>query len=134
MTTINALIVDIKNKFVGAPEAAIKAILKEAEQNNELHSKLLELGAQQILRASLAHSRRVGNELNTGIVLPSAIRQETKKRFMDRYTLYGGLILLADATKRDLADSARAHDAQSNGHQAAAAFERSIGRRLPEGK
>lgn len=86
---------------------------------------MLTLGAQQMVRHHLAASRRV--------VMPAQAGQQAKA-FAERYTLFGGTILLAEATAKDLAKSARKHDAQANGHSFAASFEREIGKRLPVGK
>lgn len=53
-----------------------------------------------------------------------------RARWMDEYRLFDGTVPLAKATDKDLADSARKHDAQAAGHNRTAAFERAVAERL----
>jgi hypothetical protein len=124
-----------------SPENAICELLRQAKTNQGLQEELLKLGAGQAIRSVLTEGRRPSaavpeapnarqpNEARASEpIWPSRAGAEAKKRFMDVYRLFGGEMLLSQATAVDLAVSARKHDAQAKGHNAAAAFEREVGK------
>lgn len=114
------------------PQKAATALVKDAAKDSELQDVLLLLGAQQLVRNAATSGRSLPSDQR--LVLPSEAGRQARLAFMDSYRLYGGEITLAAATPRDLAASARQHDAQAAGHNRSAAFERDIGKRIHNGK
>jgi len=96
-----------------------------------LRDYLLQLGAQQLVRNVVTSGRSLSGQ---SVRLPAEAGRLARQAFMDTYRLYGGEITLAAATPRDLADSARQHDAQAAGHNRSAAFERAVGKKIHNGK
>ena len=123
-----------------SPKNAIFELLRQAKTNQNLQNELLRLGAGQAIRSVLTEGRRPraaapeqpsaspARPNASEPIWPSRAGAEAKKRFMDVYRLFGGEMLLSQATAVDLAVSARKHDAQAKGHNAAAAFEREVGK------
>lgn len=117
------------------PHKAAVALVRDAAKDSELSDALLLLGAQQMVRNATTNGRSLSAlESPSRMLLPSEAGRNARDQYMDSYRLYGGQITLAAATPRELADSARQHDAQANGHNRAAAFEREIAKRIHNGK
>jgi hypothetical protein len=127
MTRINCEL-SAKNLVAEIQRKIDQAFLEAAKKDAGLTAKLLRWGAERFLSQSFTADRK------PPAVLPAEAGRIARQKFMERYTLFGGAILLADATQKTLAESARQHDAQANGHNMAAAFEREIANRLPVGK
>lgn len=123
----------------GSPQATAHALLQTAKTTPDLREHLLKLGADQLARNAVTSGRSTATHHipepgspRAPIVLPAQAAREAKARFMDTYRLYGGDILIGDATRNDSADAARLHDAQSKGHSGSATFLREVGKRLPD--
>lgn len=108
------------------PARAARALVSDAGRDTVLRDALLLLGAQQAVRNALTS----GRSRNNIPVLPSVAGRIARQRWMDTYTLFGGTITLAKATAKDLADSARAHLTQADGHKKSADFEFAVAQRL----
>lgn len=114
------------DRHPGDLEAAANALISDARGNRQLLEHLLRLGAQQLLRNALT----VGRSASVPAMLPAEAGRIARQRFMDTYTLHGGAMTLAQATAKDLGNSARAYDAQINGLKKHADFQRAVGKLL----
>jgi hypothetical protein len=110
------------------PEKAATILIRDARQDSELREHLVHLGAQQLVRNALTSGRSAVPA--SEVMLPSVAGRIARQRFMDSYTLFGGAMTLANATAKELGDSARAYDAQIAGLKKHADFQRAVGKLL----
>lgn len=119
---------------------AARELIKDAAKDGELSKHLLQLGAAQEVRNAMGAGRKPSN--SPGPISPPGpypapkpgedidLPADIARRWMDEYHLFGSDVTLAKATAKDLANSAREHDAHAKGHNATAAFERAVALRL----
>lgn len=112
-------------------EAAVSEMLAASLSHSDLRDKILRMGALQIIRDyfRMQRSPATREPVPQDELKKRVAAKEERRAFLQCYSLWGHK-LLADATAKDLRESAERRRAQAAGTLRRAAFEEALARKM----